>query len=413
MNRIGSRKLFLILDIDGVLIESHGYRLACIDTINYFLIQMGQPYLRIDREITDAFEVSGINAEWDMVPLALAAFVNWYCGIGGSVPDESFPPRCNDHLITDNRAFREMMLKQITSYSEMLNTSETALNAIYHSLQKSGGKGLEKLWNLPCCDRFFVDSLDPRKSPFFAGLMNRILGSEEFQRFYGLQAPVKCESYLLSKDILLISEKNRKKLHGFSDMDGIYPVVMTYRPSLWPDPDGNHGANHFVNTPEAECALHLLGWDEGRIQMIGAGSLCYIEEKKSLRREFYVKPHPFHALASFTIALCRNEIMALEKAWVLCEHEPKAEKSPIAEWVSPEDEIILAVFEDSVSGIKSVRNAVEILRNWGYNAVGIFCGIQTTDAKNKLLNAESAVLYSDFNAALEAVLTGYDHERSK
>ena len=58
--------LFMLLDIDGVLLEAHGYRDACIDTINDLLLQMGQPGLSVDRALTDAFEARGIGAEWDM-----------------------------------------------------------------------------------------------------------------------------------------------------------------------------------------------------------------------------------------------------------------------------------------------------------------------------------------------------------
>ena len=57
-----------------------------------------------------------------------------------------------------------------------------------------------------------------------------------------------------------------------------------------------------------------------------------------------MKPHPFHALASVMAALCGNEIQALEMAWKLCEQDPKNEESPAAQWLSPNDDIILAVF---------------------------------------------------------------------
>ena len=83
---MSGNKLVLLLDIDGVLLEAHGYRLACIDTINHLIAQMGQPELYIDRGITDAFETVGIRAEWDMVPLTIAAFTNWYIEQSGQIP---------------------------------------------------------------------------------------------------------------------------------------------------------------------------------------------------------------------------------------------------------------------------------------------------------------------------------------
>ena len=121
MNNMKDGKLFLVLDIDGVLLEAQGYRLACMDTINDFLVQMGQPGLSVDREVTDRFESSGINCEWDMVPLALAAFVNYYCGVTGEVLPDVFPPRCEKSVFPDNAAFKQMLLGQISEYSKLLD----------------------------------------------------------------------------------------------------------------------------------------------------------------------------------------------------------------------------------------------------------------------------------------------------
>ena len=406
------RKLFLILDIDGVLLESHGYRLACVDTINDFLSLMGQPQLSVDREIADRFEVCGIAAEWDMVPLALAAFVNWYCGITGAVLPDVFPPRCDQTIHFDNDDFKQMMLTQIDEFSGLLDPNETCINAIYHAYQKSDGRGLDHLWAQPFRDRFFVDTLDPRQCPFFAGLMNRLLGSEAYRDFYGMEAPLDCSSYLETKDRLLISEANRALLPALPERQ-IFSVVMTYRPTRFPVQNGNKGRNYFVNTPEGECALRLLGWTDGRIRMIGSGSLCYIEEKYELRREYYVKPHPFHALASVMMAVTGDEIEALETAHKLCTLNPEKSDSPAAKWFHPGERLRLAVFEDSVSGIKSVRNAAEVLREWGYDASAVLCGIRTTAEKSELLFAAGAVLYDHINDALDAVLCADDKRREK
>lgn len=408
---MAKEKLFLLLDIDGVLLEAEGYRLACIDTINDFLAQMGQPGFTVDREITDRFEASGISCEWDMVPLSMAAFADWYCEITGDELTEAFPPVCHKVIDRDNADFRKMLLEKIDVYSQMLDPNETCINAIYHTLLKTNGKGLYFLWTQPIRDRFFVDTLDPNSCPFFAGLMNRLLGSEIFHEFYGIEAPFLCDSYLQTKDRLLISPKNRKYLMGLAP-SSIFPVVMTYRPSKYPEISGNKSALHFVCTPEGECALQLLGWSCSSVKMIGAGSLCYIEEKYGLRREHYVKPHPFHALASVMMGICGDEILALEKAHQLCVLDPEEHEFPAAEWFSKEDTIRIAVFEDSVSGIRSAGSAVEIFRKWGYNAFAVLCGIRTTESKNKLLQNEGADLFSDFNDALDSVLKAQNRENN-
>ena len=150
--------------------------------------------------------------------------------------------------------------------------------------------------------------------------------------------------------------------------------------------------------------MRLLGWADDRVRMVGTGSLCYIEEKYELRRECYVKPHPFHALASVMTAICEDEIEALEVTHQLCAGNPEKSVSPAAKWFRPGETLWLAVFEDSVSGIKSVRNAAEVLRKWGYKAAAIACGIRTTDEKNKLLSDTGAELYDNFNDALADVI---------
>ncbi|MBQ4513045.1 MAG: hypothetical protein II969_08625 [Anaerolineaceae bacterium] len=400
---MNQRKLLLILDIDGVLLEAEGYRAACVDTINHFIQLMGQENLSITREIADVFEVSRIACEWDMVPLSLAAFVNWYCEKTGEFfTDNSFPPKCEKPLNCDNVEFRAMLLDKIREYASFLNDSETTINSVYHGYQRKSGEGMDALWEQPFRDRFFVDTLNPWKSPFFAELMTRLLGKSTFENFYGIPAPLDCESYLETKDHLLISEYYRKLLPNLSDRS-IYPAVMTYRPSLLPE-KGNKKSSYFVNTPEAECALHLLGWSEGKVPMIGGGSICYIEEKYNLRREHYVKPHPFHALASALIAICKDDIQSLELARQLCEFDPETQENPIKDLLSQEDHIELAVFEDSISGIESVRNAAKILKKWKYNAEVVCCGIKTTDAKNEKLKNNGVMVYNNVNTAFDSII---------
>lgn len=394
-------KKFLILDIDGVLLEMRGYRLACVDTINDFLAQMGQPSLRVTVEIHDALESSGINSEWDMVPLTLAAFVNWYCEMTGQIPDGGeFPPRCDAVRIDDNEGFLRMLLDRIKTWASLLNSSETPINAVYHADKSGKAQKLESLWRLPFRDRFFVDTLDPWKCPFFARLMNLLLGKETFESFYGMGSVADCDSYLETKDRLLISDEYRLILPDLPEK-GIYPAVMTSRPSLLPADAGNKSSSYFVNTPEGECALRMLGWDNGRMPMIGCGSICYIEEKLGLRLEYYVKPHPYHALAAMIFSLCGNEIRALEKSVYLCEQTADAEQDPLGEWIGKDEHLVLSVYEDSVSGIESTRKAAGLLRQWGYQAEAVPFGIGSTPSKNELLRKAGVMIYNDINSALD------------
>ncbi len=397
-------KLFLLLDIDGVLLESRGYRLAYLDTVNDLLSRMGQPDLSIERTVADAFEVSGIPAEWDMVPLTIAAFVSWYIELSGDTPDSgAFPPLCGSVRLTDNAAFTEMLLARIEEYKGVLDPGLTVIDAVRTAFEGGRLPGLRFLADAPFAGRFFNETLDPVKSPLFANLMCRILGSEVFASFYGLTVPIECGSYLETKDIPLISDHYRTLLPEISG-NGVYSVVMTYRPTRLPVWDGNNKALYYVNTPEGDCAMQLIGWTDGRIPMIGAGGISYIENKYGLRREFYVKPHPFHALASVMMALCGDELRALETAAALCASDPEKDPDPAAELLPKGSALRLAVFEDSVSGIMCVRNAARRLSEWGYSAEAVLCGIRTTPGKTNRLLYAGAKIYPDVNTALKAVI---------
>ncbi len=397
-------KLFLILDIDGVLLESNGYRCACIDTVNNFLECMGQPDLSIDRTVCDDFEISGIAAEWDMVPLMLAAFISWYIGSGGTIPDNGvFPPDCGNIRLADNTEFRKMLLETAGEYKAVLDPDKTVIDAVRDAFENGKIPGLRSLADLPFAGRFFRNTLDPLKSPFFAQLMCRILGSEVYSSFYGMESPLECGSYLETKDRLLISDHYRELLPEISG-GPVFPVVMTYRPTKLPVWDGNNLPLYYVNTPEGDCAMRLIGWTDGRVPMIGGGGVSYIEDKYGLRREFFVKPHPFHALASVMMALCHDEIRALETAAALCVSDPEKNPNPAADILPPGTPVRLAVFEDSVSGVTCVRNAVRCLCDWGYPAEAVLCGIRTSPGKTNRLLYAGAKIYPDINAALKAVL---------
>ena len=339
-----------------------------------------------------------------MVPLTLAAFVNWYIEETGKLPDGSGPlPDCGAVKLTDGDAFRKMLDAQVLEYAARLDARLNVIDALRIAFETGRLVGLRALRASGLGRQFFTDTLDPLHCTFFAQLMCRILGSAEFEEFYGISAPVVCEAYLETKDRPLLSEHYRKLLPGIAGKT-VYPAVLTYRPTRLPVWDGNNKALYYVNTPDGECALRLLGWTDGRIPMVGSGSLCYMEDKYGLRREYYVKPHPFHALATVMRTLCSDPLDALEMARALCESDPHGGKCPAAAFLPPETRIRLAVFEDSVTGIECTKNAAEVLRSWGFETEVLACGIRTTAEKNERLIRAGAILYGDVNEAFDKVL---------
>ena len=66
----------LLLDIDGVLVQPAGYRMATEATCQYFLEKGGITNSISYTEIYSLFEAQRVTSEWDMVPLTLLMVFN-------------------------------------------------------------------------------------------------------------------------------------------------------------------------------------------------------------------------------------------------------------------------------------------------------------------------------------------------
>lgn len=400
---MNEEKQFLLLDIDGVLLESNGYRLACLTAATHFLHRFGQPNIAVETAVWEAYEACGITAEWDMVPLILLSFLDMYYTDTGETPStECFNGGCSTICYNNQKEFTERLLGYIPKFRKMVIPNAAVFSGIHDALL-CGSDALPKLRGTELLKEMLTDTLNPHSCPFFAYLMTLLLGSETFRSFYGIEPPIDTPSLLETADRKLISEENRVLLPTLP-AKGIYPVIMTYRPTLLPKTEcgGNKTSAYFVNTPEGECALRLLGWDDGRMPVIGAGSLCWIEEKYQLARETYVKPHPMHALSAMLYPLCGSETEALELARALCGDEPHTDIRRVFELLPKSSPVRLSVFEDSVTGIGSCINAAEVLRKHGYSVRTDLNGIKTTPKKNERLLEIGAELYDNFNEAFDA-----------
>ncbi len=400
---MNKEKQFLLLDVDGVLLESNGYRLSCLSAASHFIHCFGQPNITVENVVWETYEASGITAEWDMVPLILLSFLDIYYTDSGETPSpDCFNGGCRTICYNNQNEFTERLLRYIPKFREMVIPHTSVFFGIRDALL-GGSDALPKLRGTELLKKMLTDTLNPRTCPFFAYLMTLLLGSETFRSFYGIEPPLDTPSLLETTDRKLISEENRVLLPALP-ANGIYPVIMTYRPTLLPrtENSGNMDSAYFVNTPEGECALRLLGWDDGRMPVIGAGSLCWIEEKYQLMRETYVKPHPMHALSAMLYALCGSETEALELARVLCGDEPHTNVRRVYELLPRSTPLRLSVFEDSVTGISSCLNAAEVLRKHGYSVRTDLNGIKTTPKKNERLLESGAKLYDNFNEAFDA-----------
>lgn len=396
-------KSFLLLDIDGVLLKAGGYRRSFVDTANHFLSEMGQEHLSVNDRMAETFELYGIRCEWDMAPLILAAFFEWYAAnsgwkgsFGADALHRCLPP------YGKQAEFETAMLKQIDVFSHFpVNDADLAV-LICNACREQKERGpLPHLGADPVLPALLYGSLDPHCSEIFRWLAALVLGSETFSSFFGIPAPVETSSYLMEKDTPLISKAWRERLRQEAGEE-CFPCVMTYRPTRIPRSASWKPEDDYLHTPEGECAMRMLEWDDGRVRMIGGGDIFYLEQRSGVKRDTFAKPHPIHALAGLLDTLCRDEKLAVElakKLWDL-DQAGSYEVNPAAELLRTDEALRVAVFEDSMAGILSCKDMVNLLCRFGYHVEMYLYGILTTPEKSLAMQKIGAKMMCDINQAL-------------
>ncbi len=398
------QSFFILLDIDGVLIKPGGYRQSFINTVNYFLAFFGQPHLSVDESIAEKFEFAGIQAEWDMVPLAVAAFFDWYAGTTRRTePFESIQLAENMLPVGNQDDFIGFLNGKIMDYSKIPVSDEIYPQAVYRHCRQAGEASvLPRIWDDGILAEILSDPLNVYHSVLFRRLENEVLGSKVFHETFGFQPEADLPSNLEKLDEPLISKHYRDKIADLNGSGG-RAAILTARPNLLPDTVKRDTVISHTILPEAEMARRAIGWTNDQMIIIGVGTLCYMEEKYNLRKDAYLKPHPYHALAAILCKICENQLDALElakKTFDLWERKDFS-VNPLAPVWPMDNPIRLGVFEDSVSGIKSCLAAADILRTFGYTVTAEPYGIATTVDKNTLLASMSAPVFPDINAALD------------
>ena len=397
-------KTFILLDIDGVLIHPGGYRHSYADTVNYYLAFLGQPHLHVDDRIAEIFEFSSIQAEWDMVPLTITAFLEWFAEERDEHPRFKSIDQSGNLPSTGNQEqFITFLKNKIIDYSKVLSNEEIPALAIYQDCKRNQQHSvLPRIWNEPILDEILLYSLDIYRSPLFRRLETQLLGTEYMNNRFQLNIQEVIVPNLEVIDFPILSEEHRDRL--IQKKADFHTAIITARPNLLPDAVGEKNtASHFI-LPEAEIAFRLIGWDERVIPVIGVGSLSYIEDKYHLPKDSYLKPHPFHSIASILNTMTGNQTEALETAKKVYDRWIKRDfvSNPLKQFIPEGSRIRIAVFEDSASGIQSCLSAGKIFSDYGYRPEIKAYGIYSTDEKRVQLLDLGAEIFQNINEALDA-----------
>lgn len=393
-----------LFDIDGVLIQSHGYRKAFFNTIASYFDQFGLSWLTLDETIYRDFVHSPFTAEWDMAPLTIAAFLDWYATINPRIlPYPALKNINNLPEVENGSSFSDELMKLIRLMAEVFGNQVRPVEAIYQDCMDRGRASFfPRLSQDAILEEILHDSLNPQTSQIFQRLETFLLGSSQFGATFEIPPEVCTKSALETEDILLLSSRWRERIKNGINKE-FYASVITARPNV---PDQMQEKRVFSAIPEAESALKILGWDQGIIPVIGAGSINVFEAKRDIPFNTTLKPAALHALTGVFSAVGMDEEDAFDAADRVINQQSLSDLATIKlkSLFQAGCPLEIIVFEDSVSGIVSSIEAVKYLNLAEIPATLFKAGIQTSEPKNDRLKAIGANVFPDINQALTYVL---------
>jgi len=384
-----SSRTAILLDVDGVLVHPVGYKAALTATVNTITAAMGLPAWGPDENEIATFEACGITNEWDStamcVSLLLRAALHRRPDLARDSLDATFAAIRESGVRLDRPDF----VGAARQIEEAHNGRHMPSRVYLDLLEGQLGEHERALVHALLGDVYNLATLTTRLFQAFT------LGSAHFESTYRQPAPFEGESYLITRDLPLLSPEMRRRLIDWASQPGHGATIFTARPSL--PPNGTRAASS-VYSPEAELAAELLGLD-GAIPLVAQGGVGWIAERHGRQPSDYVKPSPVQALAALGAALSRQTLESLEAAAALVETGRLG--GPLAALAEGSTRVIL--FEDSVTGIRAARLAVEQMRGKGLAVELEAVGVSPHEAKRATLRAQADHVVDDVNEGLALI----------
>ena len=252
-------KTILLLDMDGVLLQSSGYHRALQDTLAWIGEHLGYLDVRISQEDIDLFESVGLTSEWDSSAICTAFMLlhAWPKYPDMKLPE---PPSWRSHpaqglLPPDFQVIAHQIDRTQQPEASPLLKAEYLLLRNGNNLTPEQAQVLKKILRQA---RGIEGSLTHRLFQEF------VLGSQAFEKIYNLPPILNVESYLRQYDYATLTTRARKILNDWIEQPSQHAAIFTNRPSL--SPDGSFG------TPEAEIGAQTAGVNQ--IPIVGLGSLA-------------------------------------------------------------------------------------------------------------------------------------------
>ena len=341
-------KEIIIFDIDGVLIESHGYHKAFKDTV-----RMGARELGFDVNLSDEdiarFEGMGISSEWHSSAACIAVLLIY--GKFDLAPLFAFIKR------EPAKAPVRIRLER----------------AVYRMATEAGVD--------PARPVSLIRNSETIQSFPFDIFQEMILGSAGFEEIYGLKSSLDVESYLYKFDKPQLGAGSRNRLFDWLQHPAHGCAIMTNRPSR--------------KMPDAKYAQKLVELEH--IPVTGYGEMEWLAERFGGEAAEYSKPSPVHALAT--------ALATFEKVSDECLLEAHAAtKGKISEDIARLDGYEIFVFEDTPAGIISAGAMGELLSGQGLDVKVNKFGVSGSSLKRGYLEAQGALVFEGIDVALGSIL---------
>ena len=379
----------ILLDMDGVLIDSRGYREALRDTVDHFALQMGviPPHLTED-EITH-FEACGMTNEWLSGAFCLAALLMAVADEDLAVIrltlEETIVAVREVEPAIDRPDFSGLAAQLLDQHPEGLHHSAS----IAQALEGMTPPALHRLLNEILLD------VHPPNAPVACIFQNLVLGQQMFQETYGYRPMLDVKSYLQSKDQPLLNRAVRMVLKQFITHEGHGAAIYTARPSLPPTLNGLSPNSY---APEAEMGSTLVGLED--FPLVGGGHMRWLSEQKGLPSDAYCKPSPVHTLAALGAAIAGDAQPAMEAS--IRVFEEGLLENPFEKLRSHHTEIV--IYEDGLAGIKAAREAIRLLHAAGLDATLTCIGISGKRSKRDSLARVADQVLPNINAAVRDLI---------
>ncbi|NPV87496.1 MAG: hypothetical protein HPY45_15975 [Anaerolineae bacterium] len=366
----------LLFDMDSVLIEPHGYHRALQDTVLWAGRAIGFAKAVLTSDDIARFEAAGVSSEWDTSAICAAWMLLSAWSVDGArqlVGRFDPLPQKLDLPAPDFATLAHCLaMPQLASLSPLSRARRLFL-----------GEDELTLAQRVIVEEMLAQARQPL-APTYQVFQELALGSNLFEKLYGLPPAFGSESYLAMYDRPMLNERETQMLQNWLGRKGHFASILTARPGESLPP--------VFSPPEAEIGVRILGLQA--VPIASFGKLQWLAERLGADAQSFVKPSPVHALAALLLAIGVPSAESLQSAAALA-----LEGKAGAAWKEL-DGARVVVFEDSVGGIESLRKACALLQRQGIVLEPEYLGVAHHPVKVETLKSAGARCFLTLSEAL-------------